>query len=554
MPSINKVVYGNRTLLDLTSDTVTPGTMLSGATAHSASGESITGTFAVEPNKIVTLSSSGIITPSVLYTDYVQSNITNSTTYARLLHTYNRGTSRIMSSSVDDYYYPQTNTSSETITLTTGTTYRIYGTFTAIRVNHGLDTWTSTIGKITVDDTFTWNGTSYELSDPFTSTSDSTKVSKITIESTSGNYKFKVYWTLDQDERYSYALIAADVDFTNSSTFTVNSTVTIAQASNSTYNAMAQVTVNVSGGSGGITLPEFTVTFSNGTPVSVTTTWSYSDCEDFISDYDNEYMHTALVQYDGYSSDPQTFVATATLYMGQINYVVFTDSAPYADIAFMYKSNGTFEFYTPFEALTLTATQNGTYTTGYSNKFYDEVIVNVSGGSPTIQSLTVTPTTSQQTFNASGVDGYKPVTVNAMPSGTATAPTSISGTSASVSTGTNTLTLTKSVSVTPRITTAGYVSSGTAGNSSVSLTASVTTKAAATITPNTSAQTIPSGTYLTGTQTIAGDANLVGSNIISGKSIFGVSGTVVINKYYTGSTDPAASLGSDGDIYLKVAS
>ena len=35
---------------------------------------------------------------------------------------------------------------------------------------------------------------------------------------------------------------------------------------------------------------------------------------------------------------------------------------------------------------------------------------------PTIQSLTVTPTTSQQTFNASGVDGYKPVTVNAIPS------------------------------------------------------------------------------------------------------------------------------------------
>lgn len=87
--------------------------------------------------------------------------------------------------------------------------------------------------------------------------------------------------------------------------------------------------------------------------------------------------------------------------------------------------------------------------------------------------------------------------------GTATAPTSISGTSATVSTGTNTLTLSKTVSNTPRITTAGYISSGTAGNSSVSLTANVTTKAAATITPSTSAQTIASGTYLTGTQTIS---------------------------------------------------
>ena len=116
-----------------------------------------------------------------------------------------------------------------------------------------------------------------------------------------------------------------------------------------------------------------------------------------------------------------------------------------------------------------------------------------------------------------------------MPSGTTTSPTSISGTSATVSTGTNTLTLTKTISVTPRVTTAGYVSAGTAGNSSVSLTASVTTKAAATITPGTTNQTIASGTYLTGTQTISGDSNLVAGNIKSGVSIFGVNGS------YTGS-------------------
>ena len=113
-------------------------------------------------------------------------------------------------------------------------------------------------------------------------------------------------------------------------------------------------------------------------------------------------------------------------------------------------------------------------------------------------------------------------------SGAVTAPSTITGTSASVSSGTNTLTLTKTVEVTPSVTTAGYVSSGTAGNSTVTLTASVTTKAAATITPGTSAQTISSGTYLTGTQTISGDANLVASNIISGKSIFGVSGSVQV--------------------------
>ena len=122
---------------------------------------------------------------------------------------------------------------------------------------------------------------------------------------------------------------------------------------------------------------------------------------------------------------------------------------------------------------------------------------------------------------------YAAQATKAVASGSATAPATISGTSATVSTGTNTLTLSKTISVTPTVS-AGYVASGTAGNASVSLTASVTTKAAATITPSTSDQTISSGTYLTGIQTISGDANLVSANIVAGRSIFGVSGSAQI--------------------------
>ena len=75
---------------------------------------------------------------------------------------------------------------------------------------------------------------------------------------------------------------------------------------------------------------------------------------------------------------------------------------------------------------------------------------------------------------------YASQATKSVATGSATAPASISGSSATVSTGSNTLTLTKSISVTPAVS-AGYVASGTAGNASVSLTASVTTKAAATI-------------------------------------------------------------------------
>ena len=44
MPSVNKVLLGNEILIDISSDTVAADKLLSGVTAHNASGEQITGT------------------------------------------------------------------------------------------------------------------------------------------------------------------------------------------------------------------------------------------------------------------------------------------------------------------------------------------------------------------------------------------------------------------------------------------------------------------------------------------------------------------------------
>lgn len=110
------------------------------------------------------------------------------------------------------------------------------------------------------------------------------------------------------------------------------------------------------------------------------------------------------------------------------------------------------------------------------------------------------------------------VTSGSMPNGTATAPTTISGSQATLTTGTNTITLQKTLNVTPRITTAGYISAGTAGSALVSLNANVTTKAATTIYPSASDQSIASGTYTTGAQTIKGvtTSNILAANIKQG--------------------------------------
>lgn len=184
--------------------------------------------------------------------------------------------------------------------------------------------------------------------------------------------------------------------------------------------------------------------------------------------------------------------------------------------------------------MTLPTSAASSATSGYTSKA-------TIGRSTSAQYINIPPG-----YNSAG--GY--YLISAVANGSASAPSTISGTSATVSTGTNTLTLTKTVSVTP-VVSAGYVSSGTATNSSVSLTASVTTKAAATITPGTTNQTIAAGTYLTGIQTIAGDADLVGSNILSTANIFGVQGTVTFQTYYTGSSAPSSSQGVNGDIYLQ---
>ena len=282
-----------------------------------------------------------------------------------------------------------------------------------------------------------------------------------------------------------------------------------------------------------------------------------------------KYFSSVMVNVAGDTFDTQTKSVTPTEseqtvtpdvgYDGLSSVTVGAISSTYVGSGITRKSATT---YTPTESeQVISAGQylNGDQTISAISSTY------VGSAVPTQGAKTVTPSTSVQTAVFSGTYVTGDIKVSAMPTGTLSTPT--------INTNTGV--------VTSGVATAGYL------DTSTTKTLQLTTKSAATITPSTTDQTIAAGQYLTGIQTIQGDANLIPENIASGVSIFGVTGaheggsgidtsdatataadivdgatayvngakltgTLVVQNYYTGSTVPESSLGNDGDLYFKV--
>lgn len=180
----------------------------------------------------------------------------------------------------------------------------------------------------------------------------------------------------------------------------------------------------------------------------------------------------------------------------------------------------------------LNVTQNGTYNASDVDiTGFNTVTVNVPTGGATLQtkSATYTPTTTQQTDTITADSGYDGldavnVTVNAMPTGSVTAPSDITVSQATMLPRLSNTVLTvykENVSVTPNVTQAGYISSGTAGNSTITVGTNIPVKTATTFYPSTTDQTIRDNTYIASTQTFKAVTtnNIIASNIKSGVTV-----------------------------------
>lgn len=243
--------------------------------------------------------------------------------------------------------------------------------------------------------------------------------------------------------------------------------------------------------------------------------------------------------------------------------------------------NGTLAYIRPSGTKSISA--NGT---GIDVAEYASVDVSVPSSAPSLQSKTATPSTSQQTITAdSGYDGLSSVIVSAMPSGTAGTPTADKGAVSN-----------HAVAVTPSVTNVtGYIAGGTIAGAAVNVSASelvsgtlsITSSGTKDVTNYASASVAAGGATASATKgavsnhsiavtpkvtrtagyVTAGTADgtavtVSASELVSGSETKTANGTYDVTNiaqvvvaldfvtYYTSSSEPTSSQGSDGDIWL----
>ena len=534
--AIAKVILNGETLMDVTSDTATANNMLSGIQATKNDGTKVTGNIASKSSTDLTVSGATVTAPAGYYAN-AASKAVATTTHPNPTASITSSTGVVTASHTQTTGYVTSGTTTGTLSLTTQAGKTVTPTETAQTAVASYRWTTGPVSVAAISSTYVGSGI------PTRSAADMT-VAAQSVTAPAGYYSqaFTKAVTVTTHPNPTAAITSSTGVIT--ATHTQTAGYVAAGTTTGTTQLTSKAAATIYPSTADQTIASYHWLTGTQTIKSVTTSNLTAEniAEGVVIKIGDSSNASRITQVTGTHSGASSYTATITS-SGHSSYCYVTyNGTKY------YTNNNTFTFKAGDTLQIYAGTRGGSnddtiYINGILVKTANpasytytlpvgDITIDLSylekGSSVNIWGL-VQPT-GTYSVSAAGTHNIYSYSTVSVAAGSAFPPavtiTKAPTFSMNSSTGVITASYTGSSSITPTVT-SGYISQGTAGTISTTGTSTytLTTQGAQTITPGSTAQTIASNRWLTGTQTIAGDSNLVAANIAEGVSIFGITGT-----------------------------